>query len=388
MEAIMKNGDFVIRPIRVRDHGFDYVTHQVVGYLNGQRVRRKFKTRDGALGELNRLQVEAANGAGAVRAVNTRLTQEQIMEAEACFQRLTGKPLSLAVDWFLTTYRPPNAEIALETARDSFLADRALHVRTFALRDYRRTLAVFCAALPGRPVHSITTGEVQTFLTARKVGKKRWNNLRGDLHAFFNYCIAAPRGWLSQNPVKPIATFEINRGLPEILAVAKAAELMEYVQTYADGAIAPYFALCLFAGLRPCIPDGEVWKLGKQKDVGRFIDVALKVIRISPEIAKTKGVRSVTIQSNLASWLRRFPLDRFPIVPPNIRRMVQHVREKFALSDDVLRHTMISAHVARFRSLGDTALQAGNSEGIIKKHYLNLLSAADAKKFWAIRPKH
>jgi hypothetical protein len=43
-------------------------------------------------------------------------------------------------------------------------------------------------------------------------------------------------------------------------------------------------------------------------------------------------------------------------------------------------------HVAKFRSMGDTALQAGNSEAIIKKHYLNLVSPEEADAFWKIVP--
>jgi hypothetical protein len=36
--------------------------------------------------------------------------------------------------------------------------------------------------------------------------------------------------------------------------------------------------------------------------------------------------------------------------------------------------------------MGDTALQAGNSEAIIKKHYLNLVSPEEAEAFWKILP--
>jgi hypothetical protein len=45
-------------------------------------------------------------------------------------------------------------------------------------------------------------------------------------------------------------------------------------------------------------------------------------------------------------------------------------------------------HVAKFRSMGDTALQAGNSEAVIKKHYLNLVSPEEAYAFWQILPAH
>jgi hypothetical protein len=43
-------------------------------------------------------------------------------------------------------------------------------------------------------------------------------------------------------------------------------------------------------------------------------------------------------------------------------------------------------HVAEFKSMGDAALQAGNSEAMIKTHYLNLVTPAEAKEFWSIVP--
>jgi hypothetical protein len=42
--------------------------------------------------------------------------------------------------------------------------------------------------------------------------------------------------------------------------------------------------------------------------------------------------------------------------------------------------------VAKFRSMGEAALQAGNSESIIRKHYLDLKSPAEAKQFFGILP--
>jgi len=42
--------------------------------------------------------------------------------------------------------------------------------------------------------------------------------------------------------------------------------------------------------------------------------------------------------------------------------------------------------VAKFRSLGEAAIQAGNSESIIRKHYLDIKSSAEAEEFWNILP--
>lgn len=42
--------------------------------------------------------------------------------------------------------------------------------------------------------------------------------------------------------------------------------------------------------------------------------------------------------------------------------------------------------VAKFRSVGEAALQAGNSEIVIRKHYLDLKVTEEAEKFWAVVP--
>ena len=66
--------------------------------------------------------------------------------------------------------------------------------------------------------------------------------------------------------------------------------------------------------------------------------------------------------------------------------MIRNVREKFTPAHDVLRHTYISMLVGKFRSVGDAALQAGNSEAVIRKYYLDVKSVAEAEKFWNVRP--
>jgi hypothetical protein len=139
--------------------------------------------------------------------------------------------------------------------------------------------------------------------------------------------------------------------------------------------------LATFAGLRPAINRGEITRIAQLPNVGRIIDLKTGGIRITPELAKTKDVRQIMIQPGLRAWL-----NRDPIVPPSASNLLMQVRRQFAIGHDVLRHTFISMQVARFRSMGDTALQAGNSEAIIKRHYLNLVNTAEAGAFWRIVP--
>ncbi len=379
------SGKFVLRQVRAASHGVAYDTFLLSGWLNGRRIRRHFKDRDEALGEKNRLEVEAANR-GEIQVRATRLSAVQLAEAESAMARLGPKSLTLAVDWFLTTYKPPAASIAIETAASAFLAERSAHVRATALGDYRRTLAWLKAAFPGRAVHSVSTADVQGFLGNRGIGKKRFNNLRGDLNAFFAWCQLAPREWTTINPVKPIPKFRILRGVPEIISAEVARKLMAFAEAYKSGAMVPYFALCLFAGVRPSFQHGEIRKLADLPDPSKPIDQALGVIRISPEVAKTKSVRQITIQPNLAEWLVRYPLRKYPLIPANAQSMISAVRKQFALCDDVLRHTFISMHVAKFKSLAAAALEAGNSETMIRRHYLNLVGETEAERFWSITP--
>ena len=75
-----------------------------------------------------------------------------------------------------------------------------------------------------------------------------------------------------------------------------------------------------------------------------------------------------------------------PIIPVNFDRLAKRARKAFKISPDEARHSFISYHVAVHRSLGEAALQAGNSESIIRRHYLNLHSQEEGRKFFGIVP--
>lgn len=157
---------------------------------------------------------------------------------------------------------------------------------------------------------------------------------------------------------------------------------MTFLETYEGGALVPYFALGLFAGVRPCFRDGEMSRLQPES-----INLDTGVIHIEPEVSKVRMKRLIRIQPNLAAWLRTYPLKRYPLVPGNMEKLHRFVYPKFELSHDVLRHTFISMFVGKFRSIAEAALQAGNSEEIIRRHYLDLKSQAEAEQFFGILPQ-
>lgn len=356
---------------------------------DGTRYRKNWQTREEA--EADKIARELTRKTnGDVRTVASRLRAEQVAEAERCFARLPdGLTLSAAVDLAVRFWRPPAAGKQTPAAVAAFLEAREKEVRRPVFLDYKRVLTAF--AEMHDQVDAVTTLHVEAFCGRGDPAPKTWNNRRGILHAFFVWCCKAPRKWSSENPVADVQQRRVMRGVPEVIDSTCAAKLMRFVATWrgptgkhSEGYLVPYFAITLFAGIRPDWQHGEVRKLSQRPEL---IDLRHGIIRITPEIAKVRDVRQVTIQPALRAWLEAFPVDRFPVVPPvDMANHLKVVRAMFGLGHDVLRHTFISAHVAKFRSVGDAAIQAGNSERMVKKHYLNMLTSEESERFWHIAP--
>jgi hypothetical protein len=415
MATVKNSGRFTIKRISVKNGGFTYTTYRLSGALNGVRVRKNFKDRQEALGEKNRLEVAAANEEGATAARNTSLTTEQLREAEAAFHRLADRSLSLAVDHFIKTYREPKTDLSLDEVAAQFLEEKKVSrrkVSSVTIGNYRQDLREFCAIYGRKKPHEITSINVHDFLDTRRfipkqsaanfkldrhgkpelvrIGAKRWNNYRGNLHHFFNWCRTAPRKWILENPVAEVEKYSTHeRDVPVVMTPKECIQLMQFVVAYKGGALVPYFALALFAGIRPSVTEGELLKLANHPKLDSLIDFDRGIIQITKEVAKVRAIRQIKIRPNLREWLEAYPWDKFPIAPRHFKKLVTEARKSCDLTgkDDILRHTFISMHVARFKSLGEAALEGGNSEAVIRKHYLNLFTEADAEVFWNITPQ-
>jgi hypothetical protein len=117
------------------------------------------------------------------------------------------------------------------------------------------------------------------------------------------------------------------------------------------------------------------------------INLETGVIHIEPEVSKVRMKRLITIQPNLRAWLQAYPLNRYSLIPKNMTALHRAIFKEFELSHDILRHTYISMFVGKFRSIAEAALQAGNSEEIIRRHYLDLKSTNEAESFFGIYPR-
>ena len=363
---------------------------RVSGRLHGERIRKNLKTREEALAEKAALEIKAEQATSGLHSVVTSLTVEQVREAEAAIRRLKDNTHSLVfcIEYTLTNYRAPERECTLTQATAEYLAAKNREVErgivsAIQVGNIKKELTLLLTHFPGSAVSTLTPENLIAFCERRKPALKTYDNRRSILSTFFKF--AFQKSWIVRNPVEKIPYYRIayRRGSARTLTATQAGELMDYIENFEGGRLVPFFALCLFAGIRPCIRTGEIMKL-KPEDI--ILDTG--VIHIEPEVSKVRMKRNVTIQPNLAAWLRAYPVDKFVIVPPNLEEVRTRIAKKFGLTHDVMRHTFISMFVAKYRSMGEAALQAGNSESIIRKHYLDLKSKEEAEQFFGIMPKH
>ena len=384
-----------------KKRGKEYVCYRVQGWKeDGKWQKKQFSKESDAIEFARQKNIELLNHGRKIVLVASELDQEQTREAEAAIKAL-GDIYSLneAVQFFLKHHRPPEFTISITDGVDIYLAEKKREgVRETTTETSAKIIRAF-ARHSGNPlVHTVTKSSVTTFLKTLRAKdktspakKKTWNNYRNELASFFIWAgsedLSTNRPWTFNNPTEGVHAFSTKRVAEERPAIATTSpeatrELLSYVMSYKGGKLAKWFALAYFAGIRPSTNNGELAKLSARED--ELINLTTGRIMIPSDVAKTKHSRQIRIGDNLKAWLEAY--KDFPIIPTNLKHDYAEIRKKFKLQQDETRHSFISYHVALNRSVGDTALEAGNSESMIKKHYLNHHSQEEGSDFFSIVP--
>lgn len=356
---------------------------RVSGYMrDGTRIRENFADEQAA--RCRRIELESEFHAGqtetAMRA--TKLTHEQVQLAEVAIIKLGEDWLRLldAVDhWKRSGKSKANAESPrLDDAVDQYLAWLAASpLRDATKRHWRIRMTLFKNTTRNLRVADVTPETIDAFLASRKVSASGKDTDRRAVSRFFSWCIERPRRWTVANPCREVRVEMGEAKPPEILSVEDCGKLLAAAEAYKGGLLAPYVAVCLFAGLRPF----EAARLPRSQ-----VNLADGEIRLEPTQTKTKRARVVTICATLKAWLKRYTGETFPA---NWRKEFDAVRKAAGLTAwpaDVLRHTAVSHFFRLTGSYGQTAEQFGNSEAIIKAHYQARVSGEDTKRFYALLP--
>ena len=193
---------------------------------------------------------------------------------------------------------------------------------------------------------------------------------------------AVALGYCQSNPLDGVERPKAEELNPEILSPTQAKRLLETCAEL-DRELVPFFAIGLFAGIRPDECKRLTWE---------DIEFSENHVRVVAANSKTRTRRFVELESNLIEWLLPFRKAEGLVVPRrNFRKRFEAVRKEAELFDcwqsDILRHSYCSHHLAVFEDLNRLRSNVGHrSPDMLFKHYLKASKPADAKKFWEIRP--
>ena len=235
------------------------------------------------------------------------------------------------------------------------------------------------------------------------------------LHHFFEWGAGKVCG--DKNPLLQITKPPKNELDPEAFTVEQAERIMRTAAGCYDGELVPYFAIALFAGLRPQEITGNdnmeplqwdknfVWE---KDDVGKDkVTIRLK--------GKMAWRRTVLLPENCLAWITPYRKKRGPVCPSNFKKKydvircaagfqvgkvrIYGVRKKGieGLDDpqskdrpewiiDGCRHSALSYRLAIVEDVQAVCAWAGNSPRTFKAHYEALVTKEQAKKYWAIYP--
>jgi len=312
----------------------------------------------------------------------TRLTEAQILDAEHALEELGNRPFTLtqAVKHFVTTYREPVTRKEVGEAFIEFLREKTkANRRPDTIRNLRGRLTVLVSRFGGNEVAEILPVHIGEILNRPGLSPVGADNDRRAFSSFFSW--ATKKGYCADNPLAKIERITTDRGEPDILPLETVRKLLDAAQAFKDGVLVPYVTLGLFAAIRPTELARLSWK---------DIDLKAGTVTLGAKLAKMRGRRIVELSENAIEWLLPHAIRRTPIKGVNWRKEFDAVKRMAGIKEwtqDLMRHTAISYHLAKHQHEGKTAQWAGNSPDIIQRHYKSLVPPSQAAQFWAIVPE-
>jgi integrase len=141
-----------------------------------------------------------------------------------------------------------------------------------------------------------------------------------------------------------------------------------------------------FTGLRRSEIHAQTWE---------DIDLKRSVLRVTSAKRGTVAYRLVNLCPAAVEWLAacaRQETDaatgKTPIAPPwGMDRVRALLREReIPCPENAFRHSFITHRVAESGNIHETALQAGNSPGVVRKYYLELVGKDEGKAWFSVLP--
>jgi integrase len=268
------------------------------------------------------------------------------------------------------------AEVTVIEAVKEFLHCKARAGRSDRyLQALRNSLKKFAYGRAHTPLWAVTVQDVDKWLEKSHWSPRTQKGYLSDVCVLYNFCIR--RGLCRSNPAAAVELPVYDTGKVEIHTPQQVAQVLEFARTH-DLNLCRCLAVRYFGGLR----SSEATRLEEKEIKETFVEVTASK-------SKTRRRRLVTIQPNLASWLKlggELPLRDF-----NNRyrwfTAALKAEKQIEWPHNVTRHSFVSYHLAQFQSAGKTALEAGHTEQMIFAHYREVVTAQSAAEYWQIFPQ-
>ena len=372
--SVMRCGHAVVRISKLLRNG--YTTHRLKWKVGKKTYNKSYNKEAAAMIEAERIVKHLATSDGAA----TMLCGEDIVYFNECRQRLGKIPLHVAVEFYLKFHEYTSANPkSFSEVYDAFYAraeERGLSQRYYqTLRHHRN---VWEPEFGKRHIDTIAPEEYLAFLRASKYNARSKHNLFGTLLAMLRF--ARKQRFVSEDKINIDCDLPALRDeTPVFYTPPELCRL--FIAT--DRKYLPYVALMAFGGTRRSEASNKKLTMA---------DVLFdeKMIRLGPEITKTRTGRTLDIPECLKQWLKEFGPQAGPIVPTHKIESLDEARLKACgveTKQNALRHSFCSYHLAMHRNAAMTAEIAGNSPAMLNKHYKALVSKVSAEGWFSITPE-
>jgi len=205
---------------------------------------------------------------------------------------------------------------------------------------------------------------------AKSMGKAPRSYIKyiSNASSFFSW--AKRLGHVDFNPAKRLDLPKIDQKTPYVLSNEDVQKLL--VESENKPILRCYLILSLFAGVRP----NEIMRLKWSN-----IDLDNGTVTLDGNVTKTRSRRITHLLGNAAEALKK--TNALHLCPKYPQSDLQRIATKAGvrLEKDCLRHTAASHMINVYRSMDEVAIQLGNTPGVLRKHYMGLMTQDKTEEF-------
>lgn len=240
----------------------------------------------------------------------------------------------------------------------------------------RQIVSKFIAGREELPANLFNVEDCRAFVGKYKLRSRP--SVRSRISGFISYTIQCT--YRKDNPCALLGRIELDTPPPQIFSIAEMETCWKWLGK--NPKAMGWFILTCLAGLRP---ESEAMWI-------RWEDIFEESRTIDVTKSKTEP-RLVKPMPQVFDWLKvaKDLGAELPMSKSTLKRERNALREALwgkqsKWKQDVTRHTAVSYWLGEIKSFAELAIQVGNSERILKKHYRRPVLDKLVKEFWAMTP--